>query len=65
MNPAFANWTLRGRDQDELDLRMLARTVGDRVDWNYCVKVATELGEAIDQDLVSRVIALRDGADSD
>lgn len=34
--------TLAGRDQDQLDLQMLACTVGESVDWNYCVKVATE-----------------------
>jgi hypothetical protein len=50
---------LAGRPQDEQDLQGLAIAQGSSLDWDYCLYVAKELGEAIDQDLLGRVHALR------
>ena len=52
---------LAGRPQDEQDLQGIVAAQGDRLDWEYCLKVATDLGEAIGQDLIGRVQALREG----
>jgi hypothetical protein len=49
-----------GRPQDELDLQLLVRTVGTSLDWSYCESLAREPGDAIEQDLVGRVSALRE-----
>ena len=54
---------LAGRPQDDQDLRGLIVAQGDRLDWNYCVKTAAELGEALGQDLAGRLDALRAGDD--
>lgn len=50
---------LAGRPQDDQDLRGLVIAQGDRLDWQYCLKVATDLGEALGQDLTARVRTLR------
>jgi hypothetical protein len=50
---------LAGRPQDEQDLQGLVIAQGDRLDWPYCLNVAEKLGEAIGQDLASRVRSLR------
>jgi hypothetical protein len=48
-----------GRPQDEQDISGIIAAQSDRLDWDYCLKVAADLGDAIDQDLVGRVRALR------
>lgn len=50
---------LAGRPQDDQDLRGIVITQGARLDWEYCLKTAEELGEAIGQDLGGRVGELR------
>ncbi|MGD9637310.1 MAG: nucleotidyl transferase AbiEii/AbiGii toxin family protein [Pirellulales bacterium] len=51
---------LAGRPQDEQDLVGLVLAQGDRIDWNYCLNVGADLGEAIGQDLTGRIRQLRD-----
>jgi predicted nucleotidyltransferase len=55
---------LAGRPQDEHDLQGLVIAQGSRLDWDYCLRVAAELGQAIDQDLLGRIHALRRDHDS-
>lgn len=50
---------LAGRPQDEQDLYGLVLAQGNRLDWEYCLSLASDLGQAIGQDLVSRVRSLR------
>jgi predicted nucleotidyltransferase len=52
---------MAGRPQDDQDVRGLVLAHGDRLDWDYCRKVAAELGEALGQDLVGRVAAAQAG----
>jgi Nucleotidyltransferase of unknown function (DUF6036) len=51
---------LAGRPQDEQDLRGLIVAQRNRLDWDYCLRIAAELGDAIGQDLVTKVQSLRD-----
>ena len=50
---------LAGRPQDEQDLHGIVMAQGEHLDWAYCLSLAGELEKALDQDLVSRVSALR------
>lgn len=50
---------LAGRPQDDQDVRGLVIAQGDHLDWDYCLRVAADLGEALGQDLVGRVSDLR------
>jgi len=50
---------LAGRPQDEQDLYGLVIAQGNHLDWEYCLSLASDLGQAIGQDLVSRVRSLR------
>jgi hypothetical protein len=50
---------LAGRPQDEQDIAGLVNAQGERLDWDYCLAVATELGESLGQDLAGRINALR------
>ncbi len=50
---------LAGRPQDEQDLVGIVIAQGDHLDWDYCIHLAAELGEAVGQDLLGRVCALR------
>jgi predicted nucleotidyltransferase len=52
---------LAGRPQDEQDIRGLLVAQANRLDWDYCLKVGSELGDALGQDLAGRVRALRGG----
>jgi hypothetical protein len=52
---------LAGRPQDEQDLQGLIIAQGAKIDWDYCRKIAVDLGEAIGQPLVSRIESLRTG----
>jgi hypothetical protein len=52
--------SLAGRGQDEQDIQGLIIVQGDRLDWKYCFRVAAELGQAIDQDLVGRIQSFRE-----
>lgn len=56
---------LAGRPRDEQDVRGLLDVQGDRIDWDYCVRLADDLGEAIGQDLGRQVRVLRGKMASD
>jgi hypothetical protein len=51
---------LAGRPQDEQDIRGLVTVQGERLDWDYCLSTASDLGEALGQDLAGRIQTLRD-----
>ena len=51
---------LAGRPRDVQDVHGIAMVQGERLDWQYCLKTATALGEAVDQDLVTQVQSLRE-----
>lgn len=51
---------LAGRPRDQQDAIGIAMVQNKSLDWNYCLKTATELGEAIDQDLVKQIEKLRE-----
>jgi predicted nucleotidyltransferase len=53
---------LAGRPQDTQDARGIVAAQSDRLDWEYCINVARELGEALNQDLVGPIQSLRDNA---
>ena len=48
---------LAGRPQDDQDVQGLVIAQGKHLDWNYCLHLAAELGEALGQDLVARISA--------
>jgi predicted nucleotidyltransferase len=50
---------MAGRPQDDQDVAGIIATRGERLDWDYCLETATELGEAIGQDLAARVRRLK------
>lgn len=51
--------TLAGRPQDDQDLRGMLLVQRDRIDWEYCLQMAAELGEAIGQDLKERLLRFK------
>lgn len=51
---------LASRPQDEQDIQGLIVAQGERIDWEYCLRTAKDLGEAVGQDLAARVRLLRD-----
>jgi hypothetical protein len=53
---------LAGRARDEDDVRGIFAAQGDRLDWEYCVATAIDLGKAVDVDLLRRICDLRDSA---
>ena len=59
MRRALIMKSLAGRAQDEQDIQGLIIAQRDRLDWDYCFRVAGELGQAIDQDLVGRIQSFR------
>jgi predicted nucleotidyltransferase len=50
---------LAGRPQDDQDLRGMLLVQRDRIDWEYCLQMAAELGEAIGQDLKERLLRFK------
>jgi hypothetical protein len=48
-----------GRPQDQQDLVGLVKAQGETLDWDYCERTAADLGQVIEQDLVTRVRELR------
>jgi hypothetical protein len=50
---------LAGRPQDQQDMLGIVAAQGDQLDWEYCLTIAGALGEAIGQDLVAPIRALR------
>jgi hypothetical protein len=50
---------LAGRPQDEQDIQGLIVAQGEQLDWEYCLALAEQLGEAIGQDIALRVRQLR------
>jgi predicted nucleotidyltransferase len=57
--------SLAARPQDQQDLAGIIAAQHDRLDWDYCIQVATELGEAVGQDLAEQVRRLQSDASSD
>ena len=55
---------LAGRPQDDQDVQGLVVAQGQHLDWNYCLNLGAELGEAVGQDLVTRIQSLRATSDS-
>ena len=51
---------LAGRPQDDQDIQGMVIVQGESLDWDYCLQVANELGEAIGQDLAERIGKFRD-----
>lgn len=51
---------LAGRPQDEQDAHGIAAAQSQRIDWDYCLSVAQELGDALGQDMASAMRRLRD-----
>ncbi len=56
--------TLAGRPQDDQDIAGLLVAQRDHLDWDYCEQTAKELGEALAQDLLTRIRMLRAGQES-
>jgi hypothetical protein len=50
---------LAGRPRDNADALGIIAAHGDRLDWDYCLRVASELGEALGQDLAGPILAMR------
>jgi hypothetical protein len=53
---------LSDRPQDDQDARGLVIARGSKLDWDYCMAVATGLGESIGQSLAGRIETLRKDA---
>jgi predicted nucleotidyltransferase len=51
---------LAARPRDDQDALGLIVAQGETLDWDYCLKTAKQLGEAIGQDVATRIQALRD-----
>jgi hypothetical protein len=51
--------TLAGRPRDDQDVQGILAARGNQLDWEYCLSVAGELGEAVGQDLATRVRDLK------
>ena len=51
---------LAGRPRDLQDATGIVRVQGDSLDWDYCKKLADDLGRAVDMDLVTPLGRLRD-----
>jgi predicted nucleotidyltransferase len=50
---------LAGRPQDEQDIRGIVDLHGEAIDWTRCLATAQSLGEAVDVDIVTRLVAAR------
>src|SRR4051812_33010100 len=50
---------LAGRPQDMQDARGIVAAQSDQFDWEYCLRVAREFGEALNQDFVVQIQSLR------
>jgi hypothetical protein len=50
---------LAGRPRDQQDAAGIAIVRGASLDWDYCLNTARQLGEAVDQDIVSHVAKLK------
>jgi hypothetical protein len=50
---------LAGRPQDDQDARGLLMAQGAQLDWAYTLKTASDLGDALGQDLVGRITSLQ------
>lgn len=55
---------LAGRPKDEQDIEGLMIAQSRTLDWNYCSQLAKQLGDALGQDLVTRIAALQIKANS-
>ena len=51
--------TLAGRPRDDQDIHGLIAARGANLDWDYCEQMARDLAQALGQDLLSQVRALR------
>ena len=50
---------LAGRPQDEQDIAGIIATRGDTIDWDYCEAIASQLQEAVAEDIVKRIQEMR------
>jgi hypothetical protein len=57
--------SIAARPQDEADIVGLVKAQADRLDWEYCLRVAAELGNAIGQDIHARLAKLRQCKEED
>lgn len=53
---------LAGRPQDDQDVKGIVKLGGDSLDWDYCLRVAEQLEQAVGIDLVARVHKFKDDA---
>lgn len=51
---------LAARPQDEADIRGLIDVQRDKIDWRRCLTTARMLGDALDVEIVGRLVAARD-----
>jgi predicted nucleotidyltransferase len=51
---------LAGRPQDEQDARGIVASQAERIDWEYCLRIANELGDVLNQNLAAPIRAMRD-----
>lgn len=52
---------LAGRPQDDQDVKGIVHAVGTSLDWDYCLRVAQQLEQAVGIDMVESIRRLRDG----
>jgi hypothetical protein len=52
-----------GRPRDQQDIEGIVAAQHNVLDWEYCLRTAQSLGDAVDQDLTSQIERLRRGAD--
>jgi predicted nucleotidyltransferase len=51
---------LAGRPQDVRDTEGIVAAQSKRLDWDYCLNIARELGEALNQDLIGPIQSMRE-----
>ena len=51
---------LAGRPQDDQDIKGIVKVGGDSLDWDYCLRIAEQLQQAVAIDMVERIHKLKD-----
>lgn len=51
---------IAGRPQDDQDVRGIVSIAHDSLDWNYCLRVAEQLEQAVGIDMVEQIRRLKD-----
>ena len=51
---------MANRPQDQTDVQGIVSTCGDTIDWDYCIKMAAQLQEAFDFDLVEAIRTIQE-----